>query len=162
MDYLAELNLVNLKAKSIAKDVLSELGASDVAHSYVSSLRAYGKFPHFSTMWIQDDQDRISTGVVICLHAIGIKLWDDLLDLDSGLDIPDLSIYNCILEEAHIKFSAFKSGPKDYSFCLPKYGRYFDSNSLRFANLHQLLKVGSMTVKLNAVTLWRLGPKLQT
>lgn len=71
----------------MARELLIQVGASDDALRYVSSLTEYARKLYLSTLWIPDRAMREAIGLQICIHGIGVKLLDDIMDHEASLDV---------------------------------------------------------------------------
>lgn len=65
--------------------VLSDVGMTPEGVRFVVEMKGYPRIPYFISLWVEDPGMRVELGVAACMHAIGIKLLDDLLDADQPL-----------------------------------------------------------------------------
>jgi hypothetical protein len=72
--------------------VLSAAGMSRDALAYVMDMKGYPRIPYFAVLWVGDRARRIRLGSAVCMHAIGIKLLDDVLDGDQPFAVSDLML----------------------------------------------------------------------
>lgn len=70
-------------------EALAAVGMSDAGLDYVRTLKGYPKTPYYMTLWVRSAAVRREVGVGICMHSIGVKLLDDLIDGDQALDSKD-------------------------------------------------------------------------
>jgi hypothetical protein len=87
----------DVEGKSIAGalELLEDMEVSKDALRYVSSLTEYARKLYLATLWIPDKKQRHEIGTQICIHGIGIKLLDDIMDHDSSMDVREqiLGVY---------------------------------------------------------------------
>jgi len=65
-----------------ADALLAATGASAEMRRYVADMKGYPRIPYLAALWVPDRDRRVAIGAAVCVHAIGIKLLDDLLDQD--------------------------------------------------------------------------------
>lgn len=65
-----------------AETLLAAAGASAEMRGYVKDMKGYPRIPYLSALWVPERDCRVAAGAAVCVHAIGIKLIDDLLDQD--------------------------------------------------------------------------------
>jgi hypothetical protein len=68
---------------------LTDLGMSEAGLTYVRELRGYPRTPYYMTIWVADPVLRRELGVGVCVHAVGVKLIDDLIDDDQPIGVRD-------------------------------------------------------------------------
>lgn len=75
-------------------------GAGPDLISHLSAMRLYQRVPYLLTEWVPDPErrDRVITG--LGSHIIAMKLLDDVVDGDSGLDHKDLLLHYMLLQDA--------------------------------------------------------------
>ncbi|MGA5409722.1 Moenomycin biosynthesis protein MoeN5 [Streptomyces lavendulocolor] len=74
-------------------------GGSDDLVAHVAALRLYLRVPHFLTEWITDRAVRAETASALALDIVAMKLVDDLMDDDTGLDRVELA---CLALHLHL------------------------------------------------------------
>jgi hypothetical protein len=65
---------------------LRAYGATPQALEYIGTRRLYLRSPWFFSVWVPEREDRREVSYDLARHMVGLKLFDDLLDQDSGLD----------------------------------------------------------------------------
>jgi hypothetical protein len=65
--------------------LLAGLGMSDAGLAYVRQMKGYPRVPYFAAIWVPEARQRRELGMAICMHAMGIKLVDDLMDADQPI-----------------------------------------------------------------------------
>ncbi|WP_442505061.1 hypothetical protein SH528x_003832 [Novipirellula sp. SH528] len=108
--FVQEWNDATLSLLKEMDDLAKELGMSEEARSYIQSLSAYPRFPYIAALWVPDHDDRMKIGSIICMHAIGLKFLDNILDDDSGLSRLDLALGSPIVDEAYVRLLRYRNG----------------------------------------------------
>lgn len=65
--------------------ILADVGMSEEGLRYVRDMKGYPRIPYFTALWVMDAERRKELGIAVCIHAIGIKLIDDLVDKDQDI-----------------------------------------------------------------------------
>lgn len=71
--------------------VVADAADSPELTEHVAALRLYLRVPHFLTEWISDPPLRGRVSAALALDVVAMKLLDDLMDDDSGLDRVELA-----------------------------------------------------------------------
>ncbi len=66
-------------------EMLTDLGMTPEGVQFVVDMKGYPRIPYFIALWVEDPRQRLELGAAACIHCIGIKLLDDLLDADQPL-----------------------------------------------------------------------------
>lgn len=95
MELATELDEVHKHVCDQLISVLRTFEASSAMLDYVASLRLYMRSAHLLTLWTPDRALRSELTCDLAMHIVAMKLFDDLLDDDSGMDRYDLGF--CLL-----------------------------------------------------------------
>ncbi|MGY0070431.1 Moenomycin biosynthesis protein MoeN5 [Streptomyces sp. QTS137] len=83
----------------VTRCVAGTEGSPDlVAHT--AALRLYLRVPHFLTEWTADPHRRAAVSRALALDIVAMKLLDDLMDDDTGLDRVELA---CVCLRLHLR-----------------------------------------------------------
>jgi hypothetical protein len=83
-------------------DTLASFGASAAVREYAGALRLYLRSAYLLTLWVHDYAVREELAGDLAMHIVAMKLFDDLLDDDSGLDRYELG-YCLLLQHTAIR-----------------------------------------------------------
>ncbi|MGW5125299.1 Moenomycin biosynthesis protein MoeN5 [Streptomyces sp. NPDC004069] len=75
-------------------------GGSQALVDHTAALRLYLRVPHFLTEWITDRARRAEVSRALALDIVSMKLLDDLMDDDTGLDRVELA---CVCLRMHLR-----------------------------------------------------------
>ncbi|GGK06691.1 hypothetical protein GCM10010123_40590 [Pilimelia anulata] len=84
-DFKAEMADSHARVVARCLAELAELGMSAAGLAYVRELRGYPRTPYYATLWVRDPRARRAIGEGLGVHAVGVKLLDDLIDGDTPL-----------------------------------------------------------------------------
>jgi hypothetical protein len=90
--------------------IVQSLGCSEALIAYLGSMNIYPRIPYLTASWIADQELREQLGMAISLHAIGLKLLDDLVDADSDLPVSDLGTGHVLTCAATSRFHEATGG----------------------------------------------------
>lgn len=93
----AELDDTHRYVAGVLMDTMREFQASPELVRYVGNLRLYLRAASLLTMWLPEYRLRQEVAGEIAMHIAAMKLFDDLLDDDSGFDRFELAL--CLLLE---------------------------------------------------------------
>ncbi|GIF10089.1 Moenomycin biosynthesis protein MoeN5 [Actinoplanes teichomyceticus] len=96
-DLAAELDDAHRYVSGLLMDTMEEFRASPELVRYVGDLRLYLRAACLLTMWLPEERLRREVAGEIAMHIAAMKLFDDLLDDDSGFDRFELAL--CLLLE---------------------------------------------------------------
>jgi hypothetical protein len=88
-------------------EILGEVRMSQHGLRYVADLKGYPRIPYLSVIWVPVRTTRVDLGTAVCMHAIGIKLLDDLLDGDQDLDRWDQILGVYLIQVTSAVFSGY-------------------------------------------------------
>lgn len=97
---LEEWTRIQDVVQSEMRQILSDHGASENLLSYVREMKGYPRVPYFSSAWISNDKERAHQGISYCLHAVGVKLLDDVIDEDQDVPNADLALGHVLIQHA--------------------------------------------------------------
>ncbi|MDG9726991.1 Moenomycin biosynthesis protein MoeN5 [Streptomyces sp. DH41] len=75
-------------------------GGSPDLVAHTAALRLYLRVPHFLTEWTTDPDRRAAVSRALALDIVSMKLLDDLMDDDTGLDRVELA---CVCLRLHLR-----------------------------------------------------------
>lgn len=120
-EFKAEMDIVQQQVLDRVLPTLAELGMTEEGLTFVRELKGYPRTPYYTTLWVLDDTQRKDLGVAICIHAIGIKLLDDIIDADQPLSPRDqifgiflLQMAEAIIGGYHNVHEVLKTFEMDY------------------------------------------------
>ncbi|MEM9554090.1 MAG: Moenomycin biosynthesis protein MoeN5 [Acidobacteriota bacterium] len=87
-----EWDACHLAARDTVVDTLRALGVEPAALDHVARLRLYYRSMFLLSCWADDAATRRTLTTDLAMHVVSMKLLDDLMDADSGLDAFDLGI----------------------------------------------------------------------
>lgn len=79
---------------------LTRLGMSPPALAYVLGLKAYHRLPYLFALWVRDEEKRRHIAVYLCVHCVGTKLLDDIVDADQPYSPVDQVLGAHLMHEA--------------------------------------------------------------
>ena len=118
MDAGAEWDKATRLALERADLLIERLGRSKQLRVYVSKLKIYSRVPYICAAWVPHQSERIEIGSALCMHAMGLKLLDDLVDGDQPLSPTDLASAYPICEYASEIFRKASGGFPIVDECL--------------------------------------------
>ncbi|MEM5585926.1 hypothetical protein WNZ15_25955 [Roseibium sp. AS2] len=86
--------------QSETRQILRDHGASENLLNYVLEMKGYPRVPYFSSAWIGNEKERAHHGICYCLHAVGVKLLDDVIDEDQDVPNADLALGHVLIQHA--------------------------------------------------------------
>lgn len=92
-----ELNEGHRRVRAALMDTMRAFTASAPLVDYVGDLRLYLRAAYLLTMWLPEVELRRRVAGDLAAHIVAMKLFDDLLDGDSGFDRFELGL--CLLLE---------------------------------------------------------------
>ncbi|MER5358439.1 Moenomycin biosynthesis protein MoeN5 [Streptomyces sp. NPDC002785] len=98
-DYTAAMLVTESANRDRATGFVAGNGGSPGLVAHVAALRLYLRVPHFLTEWITDPQRRAEVARALTLDIVAMKLLDDLMDDDTGLDRIELA---CLSLHLHL------------------------------------------------------------
>jgi hypothetical protein len=87
--------------------ILEGLGMGKECLEYVGRFRGIPMFPHLAASWVADGALRRELGIHAGVHCVGIKLIDDLLDLDQPYPRWDLGMGVFLVQAATSRFGQY-------------------------------------------------------
>jgi hypothetical protein len=108
--FLEEWEAAAKTCTATAIEVLRGLGCGEAIISYVASLRIYPRIPYLCAGWIDNRSERRELGIALALHAIGVKLLDDLVDGDTDFAPNDLAMGHFIAQLGNERYFEASSG----------------------------------------------------
>lgn len=109
VDLAAELDQSHRYVSGLLMDTMREFRASAELVRYVGDLRLYLRAASLLTMWLPEHRLRQEVAGEIGMHIAAMKLFDDLLDDDSGFDRFELALC-LLLEQRSVSRLAHRSG----------------------------------------------------
>ncbi|MGV4888143.1 Moenomycin biosynthesis protein MoeN5 [Streptomyces viridosporus] len=79
---------------------VAQTGGSPDLVAHTAALRLYLRVPHFLTEWTTDPDRRAAVSRALALDIVSMKLLDDLMDDDTGLDRVELA---CVCLRLHLR-----------------------------------------------------------
>lgn len=106
IDFESEWLLIQEKIQSEMRTVLKNHGATDCLLRYVAEMKGYPRVPCFAAAWIADPIERTHHAIGHCLHAVGTKLLDDVIDQDQEVANADLALGHVLIQHALARLPA--------------------------------------------------------
>ncbi len=88
-DFKAEMDASQARVVQRCLTELTSLGMSRQGLDFVRELPGYPRTPYYTTLWVRDPRVRADLGAGVSIHAVGVKLIDDLIDDDQPLSPRD-------------------------------------------------------------------------
>lgn len=85
-----EIDQASENAKISFSAILTDLGISEKGLNYVLGQSFYRRVPGLFCVWIADKDRRIKASELMIIHCIGLKMVDDIIDDDHGIENSDL------------------------------------------------------------------------
>jgi hypothetical protein len=88
-EFKAEMDASQARVVDRCLTELTSLGMSPQGLDFVRDLQGYPRTPYYTTLWVRDPRARADLGAGVSIHAVGVKLIDDLIDDDQPLSPRD-------------------------------------------------------------------------
>jgi hypothetical protein len=88
-EFKAEMDASQARVVERCLSDLASLGMSQQGLDFVRDLQGYPRTPYYTTLWVRDPRARADLGAGVSIHAVGVKLIDDLIDDDQPLSPRD-------------------------------------------------------------------------
>ncbi|MER6910209.1 Moenomycin biosynthesis protein MoeN5 [Streptomyces sp. NPDC000594] len=98
-DYQAAMLVTESANRDRVTSFVAGNGGSPGLVDHVAAIRLYLRVPHFLTEWIDEPKLRAEVAAALVLDIVAMKLLDDLMDDDSGLDRIELA---CLCLHLHL------------------------------------------------------------
>ncbi|GLF92725.1 Moenomycin biosynthesis protein MoeN5 [Streptomyces yaizuensis] len=98
-DYSAAMLVTESANRDRVTAFVAANGGSPDLVAHVAAIRLYLRVPHFLTEWIEDPALRADVASALVLDIVAMKLLDDLMDDDTGLDRIELA---CLCLHLHL------------------------------------------------------------
>ncbi|WP_147127642.1 class 1 isoprenoid biosynthesis enzyme [Shimia ponticola] len=97
---VAEWRAVADHVQERVETLLIDAGLSQQIITYARGLGGYHRVPHCCAAWIKDPETRIRVGSNFCIHMIGLKFLDDIIDDDAPVQSRELVFGSAICDFA--------------------------------------------------------------
>ncbi|WLW51630.1 class 1 isoprenoid biosynthesis enzyme [Streptomyces sp. YU58] len=98
-DYTAAMLVTESDNRDHVTEFVARNGGSPDLVAHTAALRLYLRVPHFLTEWITDPHTRAAVARALALDIVAMKLLDDLMDDDTGLNRIELA---CLCLHLHL------------------------------------------------------------
>ncbi|MCA3449712.1 MAG: hypothetical protein INF92_04960 [Rhodobacter sp.] len=104
--FVEEWSQIQEIIQSEMRAVLVDHGATQQLLRYVAEMKGYPRVPCFAAAWIENPSERAHHATCHCLHAVGIKLLDDVIDQDQEVSNADLALGHVLIQHALARLPA--------------------------------------------------------
>ncbi|MFF8778626.1 Moenomycin biosynthesis protein MoeN5 [Streptomyces sp. NPDC015140] len=98
-DYTASMLVTESANRDHVTAFVAQGGGSPDLVAHTAALRLYLRVPHFLTEWITDPERRAEVARALAMDIVAMKLLDDLMDDDTGLNRIELA---CLCLHLHL------------------------------------------------------------
>jgi hypothetical protein len=81
-------------------ELVVRAGLGEKIRRHVAQIRGYPQVLYMCAAWLESPQLRFDFGTAFCMHAVGLKLLDDLIDADQDQAPRDLLVGHIFCDEA--------------------------------------------------------------